>query len=136
MNPFLAAQLLLRLLYNKLTRIFFLASQSASLPTLDNRAGGQMGRQANRRACRGGGVRHCQWNPSGQFVLLSIIGLTWLFAHPKQSRLVAFSTSSGSTMGYRGYSEIVGAIHKLSEHLPLDQEQIKCRIGNKKLSCY
>ena len=38
---------------------FFLASQSASLPTLDNRAGGQMGRQAGRRACRGGGVRHC-----------------------------------------------------------------------------
>ena len=102
MNPFLAAQLLLRLLYSKLTRIFFLAFQSASLPTLDNRAGGQMGRQAGRQACRGGGVRHCQWNPSGQFVLLSIIGLTWLFAHPKQSRLVAFSTSSGSTMGYRG----------------------------------
>ena len=41
---------------------FFLASQSASLPTLDNRAGGQMGkagREAGRRACRGGGVRHC-----------------------------------------------------------------------------
>ena len=31
-------------------KIFFLASQSASLPTLDNRAGGQMDRQAGMQA--------------------------------------------------------------------------------------